>query len=106
MINLNEVVQYLKRNYPNLKAEIVTAAKNGGECTGISVTFRENVSAIYYPNSYETVLIIAVGRMRVVMVGPGAQDKCAGTLPVGWDAKIGYHRGNVRLILETLDVIF
>ena len=39
MINLNEVVQYLKRNYPNLKAEIVTAAKNGGECTGISVTF-------------------------------------------------------------------
>lgn len=54
MINLNEVVQYLKRNYPNLKAEIVTAAKNGGECTGISVTFRENASAIYYPNSYET----------------------------------------------------
>ena len=54
MINLNEVIQYLKKNYPNLKGEIVTAVKNGGELTGISVTFRENVSAVYHPNSSET----------------------------------------------------
>lgn len=71
MINLNEVIQYLKKNYPNLKGEIVTAVKNGGELTGISVTFRENVSAVYHPNSSETdndkvinEILAMIGKMR------------------------------------------
>lgn len=49
MINLNEVVRYLEENYSELKPEIVTTAKNGGEKTGISVLVHEGFSMIYYP---------------------------------------------------------
>ena len=49
MINLNEVVRYLEENYSELKPEIVTTAKNGGEKTGISVLVHEGFSVIYYP---------------------------------------------------------
>lgn len=37
--------------YPELKPEIVIKAVNGGEATGISVKFRENVSIVRYPNN-------------------------------------------------------
>lgn len=49
MINLNEVVRYLEENYSELKPEIVTTAKNGGEKSGISVLVHEGFSMIYYP---------------------------------------------------------
>lgn len=49
MINLNEVVRYLEENYSELRPEIVTAAKNGGEKSGISVLIHEGFSMIYYP---------------------------------------------------------
>lgn len=49
MINLNEVVRYLEENYSELRPEIVTAAKNGGEKSGISVLVHEGFSMIYYP---------------------------------------------------------
>ena len=49
MINLNEVVRYLEENYSELRPEIVTTAKNGGEKSGISVLVHEGFSMIYYP---------------------------------------------------------
>lgn len=49
MINLNEVVRYLEENYSELRPGIVTAAKNGGEKSGISVLVHEGFSMIYYP---------------------------------------------------------
>lgn len=54
MMNLNEVVRYLEENYSELKPEIVTSAKNGGEKTGISVSVREGFSMIYYPSEEDT----------------------------------------------------
>lgn len=43
-----------KRNYSELRPEIVTAAKNGGEKTGISVLCWEGCSTIYYPSEQDT----------------------------------------------------
>ena len=54
MISLNEVVRYLEENYSELRPEIVTAAKNAGEKTGISVLCWEGCSTIYYPSEQDT----------------------------------------------------
>lgn len=53
MANLNEVVNFIEKNYTDLNPVIVKTAKNGGECTGVSVSINGNSNIVWYPDTEE-----------------------------------------------------